>query len=66
MYYIAQIAVGLSYMHERGIIHRDLKPANILLTANGTVKLSDFGLAAKSTQYRRRQVFGTPGEIFME
>ena len=61
VYYITQIAVGLRFLHERGIIHRDLKPANILLTANGTVKLSDFGLAAKSTQYRRRKVFGTPG-----
>jgi len=63
VFYVSQIAVGLSYLHDRGIIHRDLKPANILLTANGTIKLSDFGLAAKSTQYRRRQVFGTPGQV---
>ena len=40
-----QIAEALSFAHRSGITHRDLKPANILLKADGTACLADFGLA---------------------
>ena len=40
-----QIAQALEYAHEKGIVHRDLKPDNVKVSADGVVKLLDFGLA---------------------
>ncbi|OBA24551.1 kinase-like protein [Metschnikowia bicuspidata var. bicuspidata NRRL YB-4993] len=46
--YIYQVSVALQYLHSKGVIHRDIKPENILLSANKTVKLSDFGWSVNS------------------
>ncbi|MGY1640894.1 protein kinase [Geodermatophilus sp. SYSU D00703] len=42
---LRQAAAGLAAAHAAGVVHRDVKPANLLVTAEGTVKITDFGIA---------------------
>ncbi len=47
----AQIADALAYVHGRGVFHRDVKPSNIVVQADGTAKLVDFGIAAEAGRH---------------
>ena len=65
--YSRQICKGLDYAHSHGIVHRDVKPANIMITANGTVKIMDFGIAkAGGSMTSTGQVLGTPNYMSPE
>src|SRR3712207_5528913 len=60
---LGQTAAGLAEAHRAGMVHRDVKPANILVTPDGDVKITDFGIAwsARSVALTQTgQVLGTP------
>src|SRR5678815_893971 len=46
---MSELLGALQHAHERGVVHRDIKPANIILLANGSVKVADFGIAKLDT-----------------
>jgi predicted Ser/Thr protein kinase len=60
-----QAALGLQHAHARGLVHRDVKPDNLMLTADGTVKVLDFGLAALTAERRADGVTLTSANVLM-
>ena len=63
-----EVAEALHYAHAQGVVHRDIKPSNILVTADGHVKIADFGIAklnqTQLTQHGR--VLGSPAYMAPE
>jgi eukaryotic-like serine/threonine-protein kinase len=59
---VAQIADALDYAHAQDVVHRDIKPANIMLLGNGTIKVTDFGIARilSTSQTQTGTLMGTP------
>jgi serine/threonine protein kinase len=63
-----QICDALGFAHERNVVHRDIKPENILVTADGRVKVLDFGIAklTSAATVTRDKIIGTPEYISPE
>ncbi|KAI9730703.1 MAG: Chk1 protein kinase [Cirrosporium novae-zelandiae] len=57
--YFTQLISAISYMHSKGVGHRDLKPENILLSADGMLKIADFGLATLFFYHGKRKLCTT-------
>ena len=55
---ILGIARGVAYAHSKGIVHRDIKPENVLLTADGTPKITDWGLGKAIGDTRQSTTIG--------
>src|SRR5215470_4369969 len=64
---IRQVCAGLDSAHRKGIVHRDVKPGNVMISGDGVVKITDFGIArAGEVMTLTGQVVGTPNYMSPE
>lgn len=61
--YMHQVLSALSFAHNQGVVHRDIKPANIMVTPQGTLKLTDFGIAKSKIEQDLTSPGATVGSL---
>ena len=65
---MGELLAALDYSHRHGVVHRDIKPANMMILADGTVKVADFGIARieQSNLTQTGMILGTPSYMSPE
>jgi eukaryotic-like serine/threonine-protein kinase len=65
---VGQLLEALAYSHNQGVVHRDIKPGNLMVTAEGQIKVTDFGIARIETSVltQRGDMLGTPSYMSPE
>lgn len=63
IYFVTQILRALQHAHDKGIVHRDVKPQNIMLQSDGTIKVTDFGIARFSRGETKTMTEGAIGSV---
>lgn len=63
VYFISQILKAMQHAHEKGIVHRDVKPQNMMLLQDGTIKVTDFGIARFSNTETRTMTDKAIGSV---
>lgn len=63
LFFVQQISKALAYVHSQGVIHQDIKPHNIILLRDGTVKVTDFGIARFEQNQETRVIQEAIGSV---
>lgn len=63
VHFTVQILEALEHAHEKGVVHRDIKPQNIILLQDGTIKVTDFGIARLTTSETRTMTNTAIGSV---
>ncbi|ESO01110.1 hypothetical protein HELRODRAFT_82333, partial [Helobdella robusta] len=64
LFFLSEILAALEYLHKHSIIHRDLKPENLLISKEGHVKLTDFGLSQINHKICLADILTSPNSKF--
>ena len=65
-FFIANIILGLEYIHSKNVIHRDIKPENLVMDEKGYLRITDFGIAKIYNAKNSHETSGTPGYMSPE